>query len=119
MLRLLRGGSPEATALLERTTRFDDGVDDALSQTEQLLAIFQALLRIGALEGGVGRQRFARVDLSEVMDLVYLALQPVAEEFEDVRDAFLHGELASLDDDLGIGRRLVGRAVPRGVSSPS
>ena len=58
--------------------------EDALDQTEQLLTIFQALLRIGALEGGVGRQRFTRVDLSEVMDRVHLAYGPVAEDAGDV-----------------------------------
>jgi signal transduction histidine kinase len=57
-----------------------EGIDDALVQTENLLTVFQALLRIGALEGGVGRQRFARVDLSEVMDRVHLAYRPVAED---------------------------------------
>jgi signal transduction histidine kinase len=56
------------------------GIDDALAQTESLLGIFQALLRIGALEGGVGRQRFTQVDLSEVMDRVHLAYKPVAED---------------------------------------
>ena len=31
MLRVLRAGSPEAAALLDRTTRFDGGVDDAVA----------------------------------------------------------------------------------------
>ncbi len=31
LLRQLRAGSPEAAALLDRSTRFDDGVDDAVS----------------------------------------------------------------------------------------
>jgi len=31
MLRQIRAGSPEATALLDRSTRFDDGVDDAVA----------------------------------------------------------------------------------------
>jgi len=32
MLRHVRAGSPEATAMLERTTRFEDGVDDAVAE---------------------------------------------------------------------------------------
>jgi signal transduction histidine kinase len=55
-------------------------IDDAIAQTEGILATFQALLRIGMLEGGVGRKHFARVDLSEVMDRVTQAYEPVAED---------------------------------------
>ncbi len=32
MLRQVRAGSPEAVALLDRTTRFDDGIDDAVAK---------------------------------------------------------------------------------------
>ncbi len=32
MLRQVRAGSPEATAMLDRTTRFEDGVDDAVAE---------------------------------------------------------------------------------------
>jgi signal transduction histidine kinase len=60
--------------------RYAAGVEIAIAQTDEILAIFRALLRIGTLEGGVGRQRFARVDLSEVMDRVFQAYQPVAED---------------------------------------
>jgi len=55
-------------------------IDDALAQTDDILATFQALLRIGTMEGGVGRQRFTRVDLSELMDRIHQAYQPVAED---------------------------------------
>ena len=55
-------------------------IDDALEQTSGILETFQALLRIGALEGGVGRRRFTRVDLSELMDRVQQAYAPVAED---------------------------------------
>jgi signal transduction histidine kinase len=55
-------------------------IDAAVAQTDNLLGIVQALLRIGTLEGGVGRQRFAPVDLTEVADRVYQAYQPVAED---------------------------------------
>jgi signal transduction histidine kinase len=75
-LQLMRDeGTPETYA---------SGMEDALAQTEQLLAIFQALLRIGSLEGGVGRQRFVRVDLSEIMDRVHQAYKPVAEDADHV-----------------------------------
>ncbi|WP_288935670.1 ATP-binding protein [uncultured Sphingomonas sp.] len=56
------------------------GIEEALTQTDALLTTFQALLRIGTLEGGVGRQRFTTVDLSEVMDRVCQAYVPVVED---------------------------------------
>jgi len=59
---------------------YDSGVEVALIQTDEILAIFRALLRIGTLEGGAGRQRFERVHLSEIMDRVFQAYQPVAED---------------------------------------
>lgn len=55
-------------------------IDDALAQTSGILATFHALLRIGSLEGGVGRRRFTRVDLSELMDRIHQAYAPVAED---------------------------------------
>lgn len=55
-------------------------VDEALVQTNGLLETFQALLRIGTVEGGVGRQRFVRVDLSELMARIHQAYYPVVED---------------------------------------
>lgn len=55
-------------------------IDAALEQTTGLLTTFQALLRIGTLEGGVGRQRFAPINLSELMDRIQQAYAPVAED---------------------------------------
>lgn len=75
------------TRLHQRLERMRDtehidpaAVDEMLEQTTALLATFQALLRIGTLEGGVGRQRFGPVDLTEVMDRVVQAYCPVAED---------------------------------------
>ncbi len=55
-------------------------IDDAMVQVEDILTIFRALLRIGALEAGVGRGRFRPVDLGELLERVLLAYQPVAED---------------------------------------
>jgi signal transduction histidine kinase len=55
-------------------------IDEALAQTTGLLETFQALLRIGAVEGGIGRRYFRRVDLTELMDRVQQAFEPVAED---------------------------------------
>jgi signal transduction histidine kinase len=70
----------EATRGSASIERYDIGVERAIAQADDILTIFRALLRIGSLEGGIGRQRFSIVDLSEIMNRVYLAYQPVAED---------------------------------------
>lgn len=59
---------------------YNAGIESALEQTDEILAIFGALLRIGSLEAGVGRNRLLPVDLSEVMKRVGAAYEPVAED---------------------------------------
>jgi len=70
----------EATRESASIESYEAGVEFAITQADNILAIFRALLRIGSLEGGIGRQRFGVVDLSEIMNRVYLAYQPVAED---------------------------------------
>ncbi|WP_277978946.1 sensor histidine kinase [Sphingomonas phyllosphaerae] len=62
-------------------------IEDALAQTAGMLSTFEALLRIGTVEGGVGRQRFRMVDLSEILDRVHQAYLPVAEDAGQVLTA--------------------------------
>ncbi|MCW1984317.1 UNVERIFIED_ORG: signal transduction histidine kinase [Sphingomonas sp. R1F5B] len=57
-----------------------DSIDAAVEQTNGLLATFEALLRIGSIEGGVGRRRFAPFDLSELLDRIHAAYLPVVED---------------------------------------
>jgi len=58
----------------------EEQVEAAIAQTDSILAIFRALLRISSLEAGVGKHRFAEVDLSEILDRVFRAYLPVAED---------------------------------------
>ena len=62
-------------------------VDAAIAQTDSILAIFRALLRISSLEAGVGKQRFSEVDLSEILDRVFHAYRPVAEDTHHILSA--------------------------------
>lgn len=57
-----------------------ESISKALEQTDGLLTTFTALLRIGSVEGGVGRRRFAPVDLSELLDRIHTAYCPVVED---------------------------------------
>jgi signal transduction histidine kinase len=70
----------EATREAGEAGVYEAGIDAAIAQTDEILGIFRALLRIGTLDGGDGRQHFTRVDLSEVLERVVAAHQPVAED---------------------------------------
>ena len=70
----------EATLEAGDASQYEAGIENAIVQTDQILTIFRALLRIGTLEGGDDRQRFGTVDLSEVIGRVVAAHEPVAED---------------------------------------
>jgi signal transduction histidine kinase len=55
-------------------------VDRAIAETDSLLATFSSLLRIAQIEAGTRRANFARVDLSAVLENIYEAFVPVAED---------------------------------------
>ena len=59
---------------------YQNAIDDATSQVDEILGIFRALLRIGSLEAGIGNNRFKPVNLSEVLERVALAYQPALED---------------------------------------
>jgi signal transduction histidine kinase len=65
----------------------EEQIEAAIAQTDSILAIFRALLRISSLEAGAGKQRFAEVDLSEMLDRVFQAYRPVAEDTHHVLSA--------------------------------
>jgi signal transduction histidine kinase len=65
---------------LTRPEDLQGAIDHALTQVDDVLSTFHALLRIGQIEGGAGRARFEPVDLSAVMDRVRLAYETAAED---------------------------------------
>jgi signal transduction histidine kinase len=76
-------------------------IHSALTQIDAITAIFGALLRIGTLEAGAGRSRFHPVDLSEILERVLLAYQPVAEdEGKTITGAIKPGVMINGDADL-------------------
>jgi hypothetical protein len=76
-------------------------IEDALAQIDEIMTIFSALLRIGAIEAGAGRARFQLVDLSEIMYRVLLAYQPFAEDTgKSIAGAIDHGLLVNGDADM-------------------
>jgi len=83
----------EATREARDAERYEMSIESAIEQTDEILAIFRALLRIGTLEGGDGRQYFATLDLSDLLGRVTTAHQPVAED---------EGKLLIADHEAGL-----------------
>lgn len=57
-------------------------IEAALAQTDQILGVFRALMRISSLEAGAGRLRLVESDLSELVGRLVDAYRPVAEDAE-------------------------------------
>lgn len=55
-------------------------IDIAIAQTDEILGVFRALLRISSLEAGSRRSRIADVDLSSCLWQLVDAYRPVAED---------------------------------------
>ena len=72
----LEGVRRDATTVAE----YQGAVDQALAETDQILATFAALLRIAQIESGHRRARFTDVDLVAVLETILDAYTPVAEE---------------------------------------
>ena len=70
----------------------DEQLDAALAQIDSILSIFGALLRIGTLEAGSGRARFAEVNLSLLTQQLFEAYSPVADDAQ-------HSLIAKLEAD--------------------
>lgn len=59
---------------------YQQAVDTAIDETDEILGTFGALLRIAQIESGSRRARFATVDLAAILDTVLEVYEPVAEE---------------------------------------
>ena len=76
----------------------EEQIEAAIAQTDSILAIFRALLRISSLEAGAGKQRFVEVDLSETLDRVFHAYIPVAEDAHHILSAAIQPAVKVMGD---------------------
>jgi signal transduction histidine kinase len=70
-------------AAREKSTGIADysvAIAHAIEDTDQLLSMFSALLRISQIEAGTRVQTFATVDLAQLLERVYQFYLPVAED---------------------------------------
>ena len=79
-LSRLRQGLEAARTSRPDVKRYGETIDNAIVESDQLLATFAALLRISQIESGSRKAAFRQFDLSEVVGRIAVAYQPVAED---------------------------------------
>jgi signal transduction histidine kinase len=76
----LRRGIETARRKARSVTEYKEAFDQAIAETDEILATFGALLRIAQIEAGTKRAGFATVDLSAVFDTIVETYTAVAED---------------------------------------
>lgn len=84
-LARLRSRLEEARLKSQSVAEFDAAVASAIGDTDQLLALFSALLRLSQIEAGASTRSLTPLSLSELLERVHAVYLPVA---EDQRDGF-------------------------------
>lgn len=84
----LRNRLEEARQKSVTTEDYAAVVTQAIGDTDHLLAIFAALLRISQIESGSRLAAFSEISLSDLLDRIHEMYRPVA---EDQRQVLLHG----------------------------
>lgn len=79
-LARLRQGLEAARGEPQPVEAYEAALAQAISQSDEILAIFQALLRISQIEAGVQREGFAELDLSAIFTKIVEAYTAVAED---------------------------------------
>lgn len=78
---------------------YEAETDAALAQIEEIHVIFRALLRIGLIEGGERRQELSPFDLSELVERVTQAYQPVMDDAGRRFSVQIEPRLSALGDN--------------------
>jgi signal transduction histidine kinase len=97
-LARLRQNLETAKASATSVEEFRSSTDAAIAETDGLLKTFSALLRIAQIESGSRKAGFARVDLSELFELVAATFAAVAEDQGHELVADIHGGIAISGD---------------------
>lgn len=79
-LTRLRQGLEEARAGHADAQRYGEAIDNAITDSDELLSTFAALLRIAQIESGSRRSGFREIDLSAIVERLVAAYAPVAED---------------------------------------
>jgi signal transduction histidine kinase len=79
-LTRLRNRLEEARGKLGSTDSYSAVISRAIDDTDQILSMFSAVLRISQVEAGTRMQSFGKVDLSKLLERLYDLYLPVAED---------------------------------------
>jgi Signal transduction histidine kinase len=90
-------------------------VSASLEQTEEIIATFNALLRIAQIEAGDRRERFERTDLAQVIANVVEVFEPTAEDEGIVLDTDLPDSSLEVFGDRGLLTQLLSNLVENAI----
>lgn len=94
-LTRMRNRLEEARSKSTSISEYSAAVDTAIDDTDQLLAMFSALLRISQVEAGTRLGTFSLVSLTEVLENLFQMYLPVAEDYQ-------HSLTSNCQKDIGI-----------------
>jgi signal transduction histidine kinase len=81
-LTRMRNRLEEARTKSSSISEYSAAVDTAIDDTDQLLAMFSALLRISQVEAGTRLSSFSWVSLTDILENIYQMYLPVAEDYQ-------------------------------------
>ena len=95
----LRQELEEARLRANDAASYESAVDAAIAESDKILAISAALLRIARIESGSRRAGFKQLDLTAIFERIADAYQPVAEDQSRVFDRSFTAGIAYVGDD--------------------
>jgi signal transduction histidine kinase len=103
MRQKLEGARNRARTLQD----YDQAIDQALSQNDEILETFSALLGIAHLGSGAHRQGFHEVSLSEIFETIEETYAPIAEERHQILFTTIEPDLMIRGDKRLVTQMLV------------
>jgi signal transduction histidine kinase len=98
-LTRLRNRLEEARGQLQSADGYSTVIARAIDDTDQILSMFSAVLRISQVEAGTRMQSFTQVGLSDLMERVYDLYLPVAEDARHPLSRDLHPHIFIRGDE--------------------
>ena len=86
----LRNRLEEARQRSVSAADFAESIGQAIEDTDRLLAIFGALLRISQIESGTRLGTFSALSLTELLERIYEMYRPVAEDRQQILSSEIH-----------------------------
>lgn len=103
MRQKLEGARNRATSLED----YEQAIDQALKQNDEILETFSALLGIAQLGSGAYRQKFHEISLSEIFEILEETYAPIAEERQQILFTTIQPDLQFHGDSRLITQMLV------------